>query len=911
MSRPRSRHPPRPRNSIGGEENPVVVALALVLVMIATGPLGAQGDDADRERRRLEDLLYSGRRAEAAAGAERLMQDPLAPSALRRVGAIIRCQVLLGNFRLARSDPRVASEASRQAERALLGFLREGDASPVDLKGRFLLGLFYQDRARWRLELNDVLYAAEIGQDLEASSRAFKVVIDRIAPDEMNDELAGFRTWSRVYRSINFYLFARLYAPGNLKREANLDLALRSLILLAREFPGLPAGNYAYFYHGHALELYGAVENAREVFENLWRSVPWQTTTAPLLEEVLWNLCRINAAHGRPSRVIAAVSLLRDRIEATARVPSRYVVMACGLAAMARLEVYGPPEAVHAFEEMAAWLDRRSARSAAFRLPGYAVKLAEVARPIVRPASHPRFILMAARGFVRGDEPVRALAWSSLLIRARSGVAPAFRREAFEIASRAWERHGYLREAIVAHGLAIDSSTRADGNAGLEAKRRTAALWARLARETGSALDRARQAEARAQVPRPAGEMEYEAGWRAYKNGAFAEALGWLAKVDAGSPFWPIALALRAHIRYRTLPPTATARPELERILRMLERLDNVRPRSRNWMPAQSLRFLTQAMVKRALGDLNGAVVDLRGYEDQFASQPHLVTEALKARVAVHLERGDEEAARAALTVLKERFPEHRALGEASLILGRHLRNEAYDGASTGESGRVDPRRLEDSIRQRRRALGILGTAFADRDRYLLAIDEMALGQPGRALVILDDLKRRRSRVLREVEDGLELRRVHCLMALGEIEKAAAVLRAVVERKPNYLAPLKLQAILLGGTLVRQDGRLVERRYLGRSRDAFVIWERIKAHAERTTPYRALWFEVQFHFALLNYWERNPERVRTILGWIEASDYSPFTGHPDADRFRWLAERVGYPVPPEERNESAPGEARD
>ena len=68
-----------------------------------------------------------------------------------------------------------------------------------------------------------------------------------------------------------------------------------------------------------------------------------------------------------------------------------------------------------------------------------------------------------------------------------------------------------------------------------------------------------------------------------------------------------------------------------------------------------------------------------------------------------------------------------------------------------------------------------------------------------------------------------------------------------------------------------------------------------------TTPYSALWFEVQFHFALLNYWGRNPERVRSILRWIETSEYSPFTGHPYADRFRWLAERVGYPVPSEKQ----------
>jgi tetratricopeptide (TPR) repeat protein len=879
----------------------VFAPFALALVLIATVPLAAQDvdADADRERHRLEDLLYSGRRAEAAAGAERLMRDPTAPSSLRRVGAMIRCEVLLGNFRLARSDPRLADAAARQAERALRQFLRKRGSGLVDLKARFLLGLFYQERARWRFELNDVLYAAEIGEDLTASSRAFKVVIDRVPPDEDNVELAGYRTWSRVYRSINFYLFARLYAPGNLKREANLDLALKSLFQLAREFPGLPAGNYAYFYHGHALELYGAVENAREVFLDLWRAVPWDTSSAPLLEEVLWNLCRIDAARGRPSRVIAAVSLLRKRIEPTARVPSRYVVMACGEAAVAQLQVHGPRDAAHAFEEMAAWLDRRSARSAVFRLPRYAARLAPAVRSRVKPQSHPRFILMAARGFVRRGEPVRALEWTALLNRTRCRIGAAFRRDALEIASRAWELRGYLREAIVAHRLSIETLPHADAEARLEAQRRTAALWGRLARRTGSALDRKRYAAARAAVPRPAGEMEYEAGWRAYKNGSFTEALEWLAKVDDRSPLWPIALALRAHIRYRTLPPTAAARSELERILRMLERLDNMRPRARNWMPAQSLRYLTQAMVKRALGDLDGAVADLRGYEDQFASQPHLVTEALKARVAVHLERGDEDAARAALTVLRERFPEHRALGEAALILGRHLRARAYGDRSTGRSTEIDRGRLEESVRHRRHALQILGAAFNDRHRYLLAIDEMALDHPGRALVILDDLKRRRSKVLREVEDGLELRRVRCLMRLGELEKAAAVLIQVIQRKPNYLAPLELQAVLLGGTLVRRDGNLIERRYLGRSGEAFVVWERIKNHAERTTPYRALWFEVQFHLALLNYWERNLERVRAILEWIEASDYSPFSGHPEADRFRWLAERVGYPVPDE------------
>jgi len=694
-------HPHRPCTA--REENRVFAAFALALVLIATAPLGAQDMDAeaDKERHRLEDLLYSGRRTEAAAGAERLMQDPAAPPSLRRVGAMIRCEVLLGNFRLARSDPRLCDAAARQAERALLRFLREDGTSLVDVKARFLLGLFYQDRARWRLELNDVLYAAEIGEDLESSSRAFKAVIDRVPPDEENIEVAGFRTWSRVYRSINFYLFARLYAPGNLKRETNLDLALKSLFQLAREFPGLPAGNYAYFYHGHALELYGAVENAREVYLDLWRALPWETSSAPLLEEVLWDLCRIDAEQGRPSRVIAAVSLLRERIEATTRVPSRYVVMACGEAALAHLKVHGPRDAVHAFEEMADWLDRRSARSAVFRLPEYAVRLAEAARPLVKPESHPRFILMAARGFVRRGEPVRALEWTALLNRARSGVGAAFRRDALEIASRAWELRGFLREAIVAHRLSIQTLSPADAEARLEAERRTAALWGRIARRTGSARDRRRYAAARDAVPRPAGEMQYEAGWRAYKNGSFAEAMEWLAKVDDRSPFWPIALALRAHIRYRTLPPTAAARPELERILRMLERLDQVRPRARNWMPAQSLRYLTQAMVKRALGDLDGAVADLRGYEDHFASQPLLVTEALKARVAVHLEREDVGAARAALTVLAERFPDHRALGEASLLLGRHLRVRAYGERATGKSTEIDRGRLGESVRYR------------------------------------------------------------------------------------------------------------------------------------------------------------------------------------------------------------------
>ena len=40
------------------------------------------------------------------------------------------------------------------------------------------------------------------------------------------------------------------------------------------------------------------------------------------------------------------------------------------------------------------------------------------------------------------------------------------------------------------------------------------------------------------------------------------------------------------------------------------------------------------------------------------------------------------------------------------------------------------------------------------------------------------------------------------------------------------------------------------------------IWERIKEHAERTLPYGPLWFEAQFHIALLNYWSEKPDQVR-------------------------------------------------
>ena len=54
-----------------------------------------------------------------------------------------------------------------------------------------------------------------------------------------------------------------------------LSMAMDRLRALAGEFPGLPEGNLAYFHYGLALELYGAVDLAREVFVDLWRSLQW------------------------------------------------------------------------------------------------------------------------------------------------------------------------------------------------------------------------------------------------------------------------------------------------------------------------------------------------------------------------------------------------------------------------------------------------------------------------------------------------------------------------------------------------------------------------------------------------------------------------------------------------------------
>ncbi|MBN2489532.1 MAG: hypothetical protein JXQ29_01595 [Planctomycetes bacterium] len=869
----------------------MVLARILAVLLLLAPPVPAQDGTAESVRQRLEELLHTGRRAEAAAEAARLAGDPAVESGLRRVGTFVRCQVLQEHFRLTRSHPRLAIETARQAERAWREFLRDAGSGLMDLKARYLLGVFLQDRARWRLELNDVLWATEIDRDLTDSGRELRAVIQAIAPDSPDDELAAIRAWARARACINLYLFARLYSPYDARHRVNLMHALEALERIAEEYPGLPAGNCAYFYYGLAWVLYGAApearearDKAREVFLDLWNSVPWIEQNATFLEEVLWNICRLDLQHGEAGRVVAAAAVLRQRYESLESPPGRHAALVLGEAALAQLAADGVEAAVDALEADARWLARRGSTAGDSALADAAARVAAAAGSQVTPRTHPRFMGMAARGLLRQGDPLQALLWTAPLLREPALAAP-LRGAAFAAASQAWEARGFLREALHAHLWGNAAGNDGAPEEVAAALRRTVALRRRIARESGLAADRRALEEAEARVPRPAGEMEFRAGVRAYENGALAEARAWLERVPASSNYHPLALALSTHVRYLTLPEAPAADDELRAILAALEALDALSPRAPNWLAAQALRCLTQALAKRALGDLEGAEEDLAGYEEQFSAQPHLVPEALKLRIGIAARRNRPAAARATLTTLRERFPGHRALGEACLILGRHLRGGADPPAAD----------LRESVALRQEARRILDGEFPSRDCYLLAVDEMALGEAARALTILDELARLDPPVLHGVRDALALRRVRCLIALDRAPDAEPILAEVLQRKPSHLQPLRLRALLLGGTVVKEGQHFCERRHLGRSEEAFEIWERIKRHAELDTPYGPLWYEAQFHVALLNYWAGNSRRVSACYRWIEVSGYPVFHGHALAEHFRWLAERVPPP----------------
>jgi len=389
--------------------------------------------------------------------------------------------------------------------------------------------------------------------------------------------------------------------------------------------------------------------------------------------------------------------------------------------------------------------------------------------------------------------------------------------------------------------------------------------------------------------------MEYEAGMRAYRTDALEEALKWLARVEAGSLYHPLALAFRGYIRYLLLDPRAPDPAAQEKILSVLKSLNHVKSNAPNWMPAQALRFLTQALVKKGMGDKAGALEDLSGFEARFRNQsPQVVAEALKVRTRLLMDQGRQEEAERTLTLLLEQFPGRRATGEACLILGRSLRSGVRldrdtDPPPLGHRSRL---RLERSIDLRRRAAAILKADFPPQDRYVLADDEMAVGRHPRALELLEDLWRRNPPELREHRGALELRRIRCLMELNRLVEAEQALLACLKRKPDHLKPLKLHAVLLGGTLVRSLEGFSDRPYLDRPVEAQAIWERIKEYAEQSTPYPSLWFEAQMHIALLSYRAGKKHWVLRILRWIRLSGYEDLGGGEVAKKLEWLGQRI-------------------
>ena len=875
---------------MNGEEIGLVIAIIFAVLVLTPAIVGCQEEEAERERLHLEELLYRNAREEAASRAARLVHDPGASTDLRRVGKYILCLVLHDRFRTSRADFHSKTEAARQAVRTFQAYLKESTGNRMDIKARFFLAVLLQDRARWLMEVNDVLHAVDISHDLEASSGGFRSVLNPPPPAARDtDEQRRLRLWARLRLDINIHLYARLYSPEDVRRPQFLNLALQKLFQFALDHGGTPAGNLAYFYYGRTWALRGDDGEARKVFLDLWKSVPWSERNAPLIEEVLWHLCCLDMRHDRTAAVVTGVALLKKRLRTSSRIPSRYAVLAMGEAVLALWKTHGPGVAADTLEADAAWLDRMGCPSAWIRFPAYAAKLAPRTRSTTTPTTHPPLMLLTAQGLLEAGRPDEALAWSARLT--RTPVLPAsIQDRAWRILSRAWEALGFLREAV----FAVQRRTKILRSDPATA-RRLALLWKKIADRSASPGDREQYLRARAAAPRPPGRMEYEAGMRAYRTDALEEALQWLSRVEAGSLYHPLALAFHGYIRYLLLDPRAPDPGAQKEILNLLKALNHVKSSAPNWMPAQALRFLTQALVKKAMGDTPGALEDVSGFEERFRNQsPQVVAEALKVRLRLLLDQGCLDRAEKTLTHLQEQFPGRRATGEACLVLGRSLRKDARldrdtDPPRISNTSRL---RLERSIDLRRRAAVILKADFPSQDRYVLADDEMAVGRHHQALELLEVLWQGNPPELREHRRALELRRIRCLIELNRHLEAEQALRSCLKRKPDHLKPLKLLAVLLGGTIKRTPDGFEDRPHLDRAIEAQAIWERIKEYAEQSTPYPSLWFEAQMHLALLSYRAGKKHWVQRILRWIRVSGYEDLGGGGVAEKLQWLEGRI-------------------
>lgn len=814
-----------------------------------------------------------------------------------RAAAYLRCRRLYDRFRRGRTNPRLRAEIGRQTVRAYHDLeTAAGDAGlPITLRIAYQLGKFHQDRARWRLDFNQVLYAVEIDADLTRSSNRFRVVTNTPA-DDVPPALPWMRSLADLNDRVNLYLRARLLSASDVRKAAALNLAFDRLYQFFEANPGTLAGRRAYLYAGLCQELGGAPEVARAMFLDLVPNLAdaWTEQTTPFLSEAVYHFCRLDrtlsratvgtgARARRSGRAAMLAPILRRALNAQSRPPTRYAIRAFGEIALARIgdADRDPATAATRFEDDAAWLDRATRGHARSLLAPYARRLVD-ATPSFSPKRHPLLGLLAAKGL---EQDLKYAAGRDLALRIARDPSrePALRHRAWETVARCWEGSGFRREAA----KSLDAADRIF-RGGESTHRYAASLWRKIAAASDSPRDQRRYDAALDRLPRAPGTIEYRAGMTHFRRAAYADARRWLLRVPAGSRFHPLAVAYATYSLYVLLDAEdATTPDQWEDALPALDALDRIPAGAPNLLPALALARLTEALILRKLGRQPEALRTLDGFEDRFTPHRDLVAEALKFRIALQVERDAVGPAERTLAELSDRFPTHRGLGEASLILGRHLSRRAR------ASARRVPDGLERSVRLRRNARTILRARFPATDRLLLAVDEMRLENWTRALELLDELDRKTPPALADRKPVIDDRRARCLMRLGRLAEARTVVDALVASRPNHVGPLRLKAILLGGTIDEaNDRRFVSHRYLGKHRDAERIWSRLLEHASRTVPYGRLWFEAQFHRVLMFHWLGRPDYARQLTSFVRV-DYDDFGGEPFPSMLDWIQAELG------------------
>ncbi len=826
------------------------------------------------------------------AGADRVIAEIRATDAKRAslLADYARARRLHQRSRRAPARLDVRLEVARQAEIAYRHVLNRAPPPPLTARGRHHLALLLQERARWRLDFNRVLHAVEIDDDLIGSAALFRAVFNTSAT-RLPDGDAWLRTSAELEQWINLYYRARLYSIEDSRRAPALREALTRLDAFAERHAGTLGEWRAFFYCARCLELYGDEEGACERYRDLLPAGEewWTPQTMPLLERAAADYCRLARRldrDGSGARAAAQCAAIVERhARRLGRMPTPALAQVVGEAALAGAR--WTPTADDAF----AWIDRTAARFAEDGAPAARRAFAPFARTLIArttPAArlrHRHATLLAADGALRDVAPEQALDLALTVARDRQTTAP-LRAEGWMIASRAWDRRGFEREAARAaeRSAALDRSD--------ETRRRVAALWSRIARRTNAAADVARADRARAILPTVRGALEHRSGMEAYRRGDFAEALAWLERIDATSPYRALALAHAAYARHLAArrDDTETARATLA----MLEELDRLPADAPNLLPALALGRVTRALAHRRLGDSERARIALDGIEVTYGeTRPSLVAEALTLRLACELDVGDVTAADATLATLESRYPLHRSLGEGALLLGRHLRRVASGESPGGGPATARHATLLRSVRLRRRARELLKGDFDARDHYALGLDELALGRPDRALEVFDRLLRRAPATLEAVLDTVRLARARSLLALDRDAEALEAIDDVLTRRPEHVAPLRLRAIALGGSItVDADGQVVAKPRLGRREEADRVWERLLEHHSTTNPYPDAWFEAQIHRALIRYFAARPDYARDLLA-FHRIDHPEFGG----ERFRaavaWIEARLG------------------